>query len=201
MKIEKKITENDFIDGFLKAEIKSERFGEKLNKILKKFGTDKEIIINSNLTNQHENKIRKNILKEFRGYSKNEAIFENFPEDITWYDVKITKAELQQIKYINWDYWLDISNNTRSPVEAVKKIRIEKINTPEVQRFIRASNSLKGKNKFPPIIAVAKSFDNYLVVLEGHLRLTAYCLNDKYIPNELNIILGISQNITKWDLY
>lgn len=40
-----------------------------------------------------------------------------------------------------------------------------------------------------------------LVVLEGHVRMTAYVLTPAYIPRELRTIVGFSPNIDKWTLY
>jgi hypothetical protein len=36
------------------------------------------------------------------------------------------------------------------------------------------------------------------VVLEGHLRLTAYLLADEFSPAEVRAIVGFSNNLTRW---
>ena len=201
MKIIKDIAENKFIATFLNTEISSERFGQDLKNIYQGMKIDPSIIKSPNLNDAKENILRKKILSKFRGYSENRDLFEDFPNDVTWHIVEVSKKELMKIKYIKWGYWLDISNNTRSPVVASKKIITEKINTQETQRFLRASNSLKSGEKFPHMIAVTTTKNDYLVILEGHLRLTAYCLKSEYIPKKLEIILGISKNFSKWGLY
>ncbi|MCH8161475.1 MAG: hypothetical protein IIB88_06225 [Chloroflexi bacterium] len=40
-----------------------------------------------------------------------------------------------------------------------------------------------------------------LVVIEGHLRLTAYMMEPHLVPDELEVILGSSDRMTDWRLY
>ena len=54
---------------------------------------------------------------------------------------------------------------------------------------------------FPEMIFVSKSENDYFVVLEGHLRLTAYILNLEKTPEELKVIVGYSKKIDEWGCY
>jgi hypothetical protein len=42
---------------------------------------------------------------------------------------------------------------------------------------------------------------SYLVLLEGHVRLTAYALFPRYLPPELEIYLGESARMADWSQY
>src|SRR5919197_1068780 len=39
------------------------------------------------------------------------------------------------------------------------------------------------------------------VVLEGHVRLTSYALWPEYLPEELEILLGVSESAPSWGCY
>jgi hypothetical protein len=40
-----------------------------------------------------------------------------------------------------------------------------------------------------------------MVLLEGHVRLTSYALWPEYLPDELEILLGLSENAASWGCY
>jgi hypothetical protein len=52
----------------------------------------------------------------------------------------------------------------------------------------------------PPreLIAVSRPNDTRLVLLEGHVRLTAYALYSEFLPDELELFLGTSEQIDRW---
>jgi hypothetical protein len=52
----------------------------------------------------------------------------------------------------------------------------------------------------PPLIAV-RAPGSYLVLLEGHVRLTAYAAFPEHVPDELEIFLGESPRMDGWALY
>jgi hypothetical protein len=48
------------------------------------------------------------------------------------------------------------------------------------------------------LIAVTTPTHEKLVLVEGHVRLTAYALFPERVPDELEILLGISDEMPKW---
>jgi hypothetical protein len=67
--------------------------------------------------------------------------------------------------------------------------------------LVYMANELRQGAQFPPLILVAKNVDTYLVVMEGHVRLTAYLIAPEYIPSELEVIIGYSEHLTDWGCY
>src|SRR5271157_463585 len=120
MKILKQITEDEMIAEFLKAEINSKRFGKRIIKALNT--KPKTIITKPNLKNKKENQFRRTLLGKVRGFGRNKNLFEDFPKDIRWFRANITKDELKKVKYINYSYWNELSNKTRSPIQAARNI-------------------------------------------------------------------------------
>ena len=72
--------ENEVVLNFLLGEIQSERFCDNLLQIMKEKNINKSIILDADLDNDFENKLRKELLGDFRGYGKNRDLFEHFPK-------------------------------------------------------------------------------------------------------------------------
>jgi hypothetical protein len=92
------------------------------------------------------------------------------------------------ILYINWDWWLRVSNGTRLPTVAA-----EVQGRDEGDRAIAATAATN-----PELIVVTDPDRSKLVLLEGHVRLTAYAAFPELLPDELDVYLGISPRIGEW---
>lgn len=201
MRTIEKITEEEMVALFLQTEINSSRFSTSILHILKRDNVDRKVIDYPNLYDTAENAYRAALLGEFRGYKKNKEIFVDFPDDIQWERVLLNRQDLEQIKYINWDYWLEISDNTRLASEAAKKIGLGMIDEDEARGYWSVSDGLRKGLNLPELILVSKSKEDSLVLLEGHVRLTAYLLKPEYLPPELSAIAGYSDRMDEWELY
>ena len=188
---------------FLFEEIKSERYEDRINEILKNENIPKNIIFNPNLDNNYENGLRKIVLKKFRGYN-NEEIFENFPKKIEWNWAILDKIDILKIKYITYDYWEELSNGTRYAKDSIINIK----NNIEIfgisnNGFINLSEYIKNGNEIDPLI-ILTSFEkkDNMIVLEGHARLTAINLVIEYIT-EVKVLLGFVKEsiLNKWNKY
>jgi len=51
------------------------------------------------------------------------------------------------------------------------------------------------------MILVGINKESDLIVIEGHLRLTVYMLRSNFIPNQLEAIIGYSENLGNWYFY
>jgi hypothetical protein len=202
MKIIKDITEDEMIFIFLKAQMGSFRFAKEMQQIIEKHGADRKIVDNPNFRDQDENKLRKKLLQAFKGSDDDGYLFENFPKNVSWKKALFTKEDLMKVKYINYDYWNELSNGTRLVLEGASSIRkgVE-IFGQNNQKFWDALEALKKGVKFPETILIAKNSTADIVVVEGHLRLTVYLLDPNYTPSEIEVILGFSENFKDWDMY
>ena len=122
---------------FLKGELNSKRFNGSLDNIINDLGLDSSIIFNGNIKNKKENLDRLNIMKKFRGYPDN-GLFENFPKISEWKYLELDEKDIDNIYYIDYDYWNELSNGTSKPVEAAKVINsgreIEAIRRKPIRR-------------------------------------------------------------------
>ncbi|MGM0885215.1 MAG: hypothetical protein ACQEXQ_29750 [Bacillota bacterium] len=209
MELKQKILEDEVIAEFLLAEINSSRFRDK---ILNAMGNhDSSLITNPDLMNDKHNAVRKHLLAKVRGYGTdkslfesfpNKSLFENFPNDVEWYSAVISRNELLDVMYINHSYYIEISGGTRLPVCAAKNIYNGLEVYDEANTYIQEIHNdyIKGK-LFPKIICVSMNKDSRVVVLEGHSRLTAFLLNQKFVPEQLKVIIGFSEKMDQWDFY
>lgn len=187
-------SENEMILEFLKGEITSRRFNEKLNNVLHELQYKKELILNGDLSNQQENAQRKNIMFKFRGYPTKE-LFENFPNIDNWDLVRFDENDLDNIYYINYDYWNELSNNTSKPQEAAKVIKSGKeIYEVSNKPFITGSE-LVDKMMFPPVILITCNDKKYLII-EGHSRMTIYGIR----PDKFNGTYGFIGHCTEEEM-
>ena len=196
----KDISEKEMIAVFLKGELHSDRWGGTIKKLLEDEHLSTNIIDSPDFDRIDENYFRKKILAQFRGFDKNESLFHTFPKDVTWVRASITKEELESVLYIKWEYWLTLTNGSRLPHDGVKTI-LENPENEETKRFWKVAESIKAGTQFPELILVAKDENSPLVVLEGQVRLTAYCMVPDYIPKEMEVIVGYSKHMDQWDNY
>jgi hypothetical protein len=124
-------------------------------------------------------------------------LFDGFPDVLDWAVVALTPDEVLAIRYINWDWWLTLSGGTRRPQDAAARIRSGRDATDiEWHRPIAAA--LSSPEPPPELIAVTDLDRSQLVLVEGHVRLTAYAVFPEYLPAELEILLGSSSEIGRW---
>ena len=180
MKLIRKTNEAEKILEFLKGELNSKRFNEDLNNAINELGLDSSIILNGNIEDEQENNDRLKIMKKFRGYP-DEELFERFPNIEEWKFLELNESDIDNIYYIDYDYWNELSNGTSKPVEAAKDIKSGKeIYEVSNQPFLDGVEYNK-TNKFPPVILITCNNEKYLII-EGHSRMTVYGFNS----NKLN---------------
>ncbi len=201
MKILEKITEDEMISVFLLAEIHSSRFGARIRKFVKQLGVSKEVVLNPDLKDEKQNRQRKNILEKHRYYKSRKRFFESFPADVQWYRAEINPREFRKLFYINEEYWVLRSHGSRLASDGAKSVLSgEKIFSESNRVFYDVARSLDNKTQ-RPIILVAQNKTSKRVVMEGHVRMTAYSMRQKKIPKRMRVLVGFSKRMNEWDLY
>lgn len=191
--------ESEVILEFLKGEIKSNRFSENLDSVLKELNVDKDIILSGDINNKEENIKRLEVMHRFRGYP-DEDMFKNFPKIQRWDFCAFTKEDLYNCYFIDYDYWNELSSNTSLPKEAAKNILkgIEIYDVPNEQ-YIKARKFLDEGGEFPPVIVITSNEKKYLII-EGHLRMTAYALSEKFFDAKVFVGYTTNEEMKKYDL-
>ena len=175
MKIIRESNENEMLLEYLKCEVNSNRFSEKLEKTLAELNLSQNIILNANLDDESENQQRKLIMEKFREYPTGD-IFKNFPKHIKWQYVQFEEGDFDKMFFLNWPCWNRRTNNSGKPADAAQNILkgIEFEDIPN-EKFLSGLKYLESGNKFKPIIAVTCNGEK-IVLIEGHSRVTVYAL-------------------------
>lgn len=171
MKIIKTITEQEMVEVFVKGEINSPRWGEKVGQLLEINGGDMA-----------------KVLGEFRGYKRKGGLFDDLDEVKFWKRVVLEESDFEKIKYIDYDYWDKISEGTRLVTRGVENVRkgVEIFNVSNEQ-YWQVAKIVEDGGEFPEIILLANN--NEMKLLEGHVRLTGFLLAKKQ-PKILKAIVG-----------
>ena len=195
------MTEDEFVAFFLKTEVTSPRWGRQVEELLRREGRDGKLIYDPDTRRADENRYRLQLFNDFRGYADRTKLFGGFPRDVSWHRALITRGELEQVKYIKWDYWTDVTNGTRLPRDAVEHLKAGNMRTEEAQYFRNLAKAIKSGVQLAEPILVTVDEHSPLVILEGHARLTAYFMDPGCIPAELKVIVGLSKHMTEWSEY
>jgi len=193
------LNEDDIVAHFLKHEIRSDRFSRTICDLLRQNGWPTSILEQPDLQSAEECSIRAKLLSEFRGYQRNDGMFEGFPNGVAWARFAISSLELMQVRYIDYSYWNELSGDSRLPSDAA--IRIRKgamVFGMSTHHFLEMAEALRNGAKYPELIVVGTEAHSALVVLEGHARLTAYALVPDVIPTDLTAIVGLSAAMPAW---
>jgi hypothetical protein len=183
-------SEAEMVAVFLRGELGSPRFGSGVREAIAE-----RLVLAPDLDNVAENELRRAALTAVRGYESREGIFGRFPHDVRWEWVVLAPDEVLEIRYIDYSYWVELSGGSRRPVDAV-----ERIHDGRDVFGVPSASFLDVELEEPaPLIVVGD--ETRLVVLEGHVRLTAYALRPELLPAELEVLLGRSPRITDWALW
>ena len=195
-------SEDEMIAVFLRTEFHSSRFHRDIVAHVQREGIDPHMLHVPDWQNAQENALRRTLLGAYRGYGRNEGYFIGFPTNVRWERATLTRQELEQVRYIEYDYWVEISGGTRMAVDGARNATAGMVVFGvKSSGLVYMANELQRGAQFPPLILVAKDVDAYLVVMEGHVRLTAYLIAPEYIPSKLEVILGYSEQIIDWGCY
>lgn len=195
-------TEEEMVALFLRTEIAAARFRADLLAHLRAMGLPERVVTCPNLANAEENRARRELLGRYRGYGRDEGLFEGFPKKVRWEWEALTAEEVAQIRYIDYSYWNELSGGSRLPKDAVPRIHAGiapfGVSSEWAPHFAEA---IAAGAQVPPMILVAPKEDAHLVVLEGHARLTAYMMRPDALPAELPALVGYSSEIVRWGCY
>ena len=191
-------SEAEMVALFLRTELPAARFRDTLRALLARHGLPESVITDPDLDNDAQNQARLRLLTAHREYGTRTGLFEGFPDDVSWQWMALTPAELATVRYIDYDYWVELSGGTRLAADAAPRIRAgaAPFGVPSDWALGMADEVARGA-RFPPLILVTTGPGGDLVVLEGHARLTAYMLARDRLPPELEVLVGSSPGMPR----
>ena len=201
MRLIRPISENEMVAVFLRTEIESPRWRKQIEKVLARDGREADVIRSPDLADPEANAYRRRVLDEYRAYEQRDGLFGGFPDDVEWHRASLTADEVLDILFIDWSWWLSVTGSSRRPRDAAQRIASGAIAGADGPSHEPIAAALRADEPPPELIAVTTPAHEKLVLLEGHVRLTAYALYPDYLPAELEILLGVSERIGDWALF
>lgn len=178
--------------SFLQAELQSARFRAPLMAAIERHGATTELIERPDLDDPAENALRSAVLGEYRGWEKKEEIFDGWPSDVTWFRIELTSDEIGLVRYISYDYWDELSDNTHLVKVGADNIRAGKeVFAVSNDRFWAIAQLVDDGKTFAPLIVRSNSLAGPYELVEGHLRATAYALARRS-PEKIEVILAVA---------
>jgi hypothetical protein len=198
MRLVQAISEDEMVAVFLRGEVGSPRYGHVILQILRRESLDGSLVEEPDLSNLAANGARRRILAEYRGFGRDADVFSGFPNDVQWYRGLVTPEELTKVRYIDYDYWNELSGGSRLVVDAVERIKqgIEIFGVSNDGICYVAGLIAAGESPPEPIL-VGKDEQSPLTILEGHMRITAYLMSSESLPDELPVVVGFSPTMDK----
>lgn len=190
--------ETDVVAAFLRGEMESERWGERLRSMLAADGVERRVLARPDTSDAEQNAYRLDLLDRHRGWVRREGLFDGFPQRIDWFRAALSPDEVLAIRYINWDWWLEVSGGTRLAPTAAEQIRSGRIEGANAEWHEPIAGRLRSDRPPPELIAISPPDLRTLVLVEGHVRLTAFALYPEYLPHELEIFLGVAERAADW---
>jgi hypothetical protein len=198
VRILRRADEVEVVAAFLAAELDSSRYGDRLRSFLARDGMDVRVLSAPATADERENEYRRGLLDEHRGWVRREGLFTDFPEQVEWWRAALVPEEVLAILYIAWDWWLTLSGGSRRPVDAAQRIRGGEVAGVTVMEHEPIALALRASAPPPELIVLTGPRGSRLVLVEGHVRLTAYALFPDFLPPELVVFLGIAEDAEGW---
>jgi hypothetical protein len=201
MRLIRSSSEAEVVAVFLRAELDSPRYGERIRELLPAAGLDMSALLAPELGDADANARRAGVLEAHRAWLRRDGLFGGFPEEVDWRLVGLTREEVLSILYIDWDWWLRVSGGTRLPFDAAARIQADEVPGSTADSHEPIAARLRTDDHPPELIIVSTPDLSRLVALEGHVRLTAYALFPEYLPEELAVYLGTAEDMERWALF
>jgi hypothetical protein len=193
------IAEAEMVAHFLHTELGSERFGAAIRRLLEQKQLTPKLLEHPNLSNASENRQRAELLGEWRGYRRDEDVFKDLPDDVQWWRAFLSAADLERVTHLNDAYWIAFSGGSRLVCDAATRILAGAM--PDIAAgYCSLAHALETGIRFPDLILLYNPKEDKLVVLEGHVRVTAYMvylLLSKNAALELSVLVGCSDRLRK----
>lgn len=192
-------TADEMVLAFLRGEVDSPtNRGQLVIDAIARIGANRvELLDHADLNDPQQNKARRRVLGETRGYGLGQWLFVGFPDDTTWRLVTVTPAEVKRFRYANCEPWASLSGTSRLVADGVKNLDL--VQNAVVRPDVFGIAARLPRHQFPQLIATQPAGATDIVLMEGHTRATAYALTN--MPNEIEVFIGTSPGMAGWSFF
>lgn len=206
MRLLRRVAAEAVVGEWLRAEIASSRFGAGVQAVLERDGYDRCLVEDPDLEDPVANAHRLEVLRELRGFDHplgvDGSYLDKFPVgQVAWWLAEIGRVELRQVHYTGGrgGFWVEVSDGTRLPEDHVRLLGADIGREPDEPDWI--ADRIRRGEQLPLMICADAGPSTRIVVVEGHVRLTAYVLAGDAAPARVRVLLGRSPAVVQWPSY
>jgi hypothetical protein len=183
----RRITEAEVIAEFLKNEFYQEEFHHDR-------GNFEQLVMESDVTNETENALRRALLFRRRGH-----MWRELPSDTQWWEVEIELSDLNLIRVFPRAQWRRVANGSfllRDIAERIRTVRFK----GRTRDFIAKVQALSYRIRMEPdsssVLLIGLDETHPFTILEGNHRLTAALLaGHSVLEKRFRVLCGFSPNM------
>jgi hypothetical protein len=203
MKILHEMPDAAVVLHFLHAEKASSRYGPAVTA-----ERGSSLIDFPDLANADVNAERKALLHKVTRHDGPVGLFDGFPVDVRWWVAQPTEAELLESRYVNLPAWVWFSQGTRTIYDGARTVvewggALGNIPSALFWAMVQETTNARA-TLLPRTILVAPSVVSVPVILDGHLRLTAWAIAKRIGARWVDtpsVIVGTSPGLSTWPLW
>ena len=184
-------TIDDAVLAFLQAEIESER-GPYIGHAIEALRYDRSRLIDKpDLSDVHANSARAVILGAYRGFGRNEFLFQGFPSDTSWRRVLLDLNDIGQLRYVGIQALIDLSKGTQLVAQGAGNYKAN----PETAKKVDIIREKISRGVSFPELVLVQDGQSRFVIIEGNHRATAYAVER---VDDVHALVGTSVSMDRW---
>lgn len=185
----RRVYEDEVIAQFLESEFYQDEFSGMRDMFA-------PLVTNPNLSDPHENAVRRALLFRRRG-----RLWRELPDDTQWWEVELASEDVSRIRVFARNHWLRYGAPGFYLLEAAEKIR-RRIGSRARDAFIQKLQSLSLElsrdTDYSSIILIAQDEHSPLTIVEGNHRMTAAALvAPETLHNRFRFLCGFSPRMAE----
>lgn len=191
------VADDVMIAAFVKAEFDSARFQAAYRQETGHLNVAQgDLIDQPDTANREANDRRRRLLRAVRGYNAGRYLFQGWPTDVQWWRARVALDELARFKYAQYQTWVDLSKGSRLVRDGAANVDTVLVGENANANIKAVAAAVRAGRRFPELLLVAETLQGHFVLVEGHVRATAYVI--ARAPDPVDVLVGVSPNIKSW---
>jgi hypothetical protein len=170
----------EMVAVFLRGELGSPRYADTIQAELNARGLDRALIEIPDLNDRMENVQRAAVLFGYRPWLVHHGLLENWPSNTVWQWVELVREDIENLRYITYSYWDELSNGTHLVRDGARSVQAWKlVSGVSNDGFWEVARRIDAGELMPPLIVLSGGASGPHTLIEGHVRATS-CLLAKH---------------------
>jgi hypothetical protein len=188
VKIIRPTTEAEAIAEFLKSEFYQKEYhaDRRLHETL---------VMNPNLTDAEENRIRRNLL-----YRRHRVTWNELPSDVRWFQVQLEIEDVARLRVFPRGHWPKLKGGGSMAVEDIARSIRQRDFSADVAEDVSAIQAIAYRLRHQPdnssVLLIGVDPLHPMTILEGNHRVVAAALTSRECVTSFNTYAGFSTSMT-----